>query len=127
MRAVSEYLEICLLCRVPSRRAVTDCCDSMASDGSSPHTSPAPSPPEKPKGISRKKKSASQTEVLERAYAGKVNAHEYRGCIVFFFARHFLLFLFNVARSCFHIYEWLMDSTPIISMNVQIYLWKRSR
>ncbi|XP_024384482.1 homeobox-DDT domain protein RLT1 [Physcomitrium patens] len=41
----------------------------MASDGSSPHTSPAPSPPEKPKGISRKKKSASQTEVLERAYA----------------------------------------------------------
>lgn len=48
---------------------MTDCCDSMASDGSSPHTSPAPSPPEKPKGISRKKKSASQTEVLERAYA----------------------------------------------------------
>lgn len=36
----------------------------MASD-----TSPAPSPPERPKSISRKKKSASQTEVLERAYA----------------------------------------------------------
>lgn len=41
----------------------------MASDDTSPRTSPAPSPPEKPKGISRKKKSASQTEVLERAYA----------------------------------------------------------
>ena len=38
----------------------------MASDD----TSPVPSPG-KQKGISRKKKSASQTEFLEKAYAGK--------------------------------------------------------
>jgi hypothetical protein len=46
----------------------------MASD-----TSPAPSPPERPKSISRKKKSASQTEVLERAYAGKSKTY----CLLF--------------------------------------------
>lgn len=47
----------------------------MASDDTSPRTSPVPSPPEKPKGAPRKKKSASQTEVLERAYAGKFIQH----------------------------------------------------
>jgi hypothetical protein len=41
----------------------------MASDDTSPRTSLVPSPPQKPKGISRKKKSPSQTDVLERAYA----------------------------------------------------------
>lgn len=41
----------------------------MASDDTSPGLSSKPQSPEKPKGVSRKKKSASQTEVLERAYA----------------------------------------------------------
>lgn len=44
----------------------------MASDDTSPGLSPKPQSPEKPKGVSRKKKSASQTEVLERAYACKI-------------------------------------------------------
>lgn len=41
----------------------------MASDDTSPGLSPKIQALEKPKGVSRKKKSASQTEVLERAYA----------------------------------------------------------
>jgi len=43
----------------------------MASDDTSLGLSSKIQSPEKPKGVSRKKKSASQTEVLERAYASE--------------------------------------------------------
>ena len=48
----------------------------MASNEGSPVMSPKNPSPEKRKGISRKKKSASQTEVLEKAYAGKTMISE---------------------------------------------------
>jgi len=61
----------------------------MASDDTSTRTSPAPLPPEKPMGISRKKKSASQTEVLERAYAGKCQGSRMPSDTLFFCLKNF--------------------------------------
>ena len=69
----------------------------MASNDVWPVVSSKNPSPEKRKGISRKKKSASQTEVLEKAYAGKIMSSESLDLCVPVYAH---LYFWSNSRSC---------------------------